>query len=119
LSVRIPPPRYFNVHGPRQALTNPYTGACAIFSNRVLNHQPPYIFEDGNQQRDFTHVRDVAKANLLALERNSANYQAIDIGTGKPTSIRRIADLLIEAYGNIKLEPHILQRYRKGDTKRA
>jgi len=108
--------RYFNVYGPRQTLTNPYTGACAIFSSRILNQKPPYIFEDGNQQRDFIHVRDVAKANLLALEKSSVNYQAINIGTGKPTSIRNIANLLIEAYG-AKLEPYISQRYRKGDVR--
>jgi len=108
--------RYFNTYGPRQALTNPYTGTCAIFSNRILNNKPPYVFEDGNQQRDFTHVRDAAKANLLALEKSSANYEAINIGTGKPISIRRIADLLIEAYG-AKLEPYISQRYRKGDVR--
>lgn len=110
--------RYFNIYGPRQALTNPYTGAGAIFSNRILNNKPPYIFEDGSQQRDFVHVRDVAKANLLALEKSSANYQAINIGTGKPTSIGNIANLLIEAYG-AKLEPHISLRYRKGDVRHS
>jgi len=109
--------RYFNIYGPRQALTNPYTGACAIFSNRILNDKPPYIFEDGNQTRDFTHVRDAAKANLLALENSSANHQAINIGTGKPTLIKKIADLLIKVYGNTKLEPYISQRYRKGDIR--
>jgi len=109
--------RYFNVYGPRQALTNPYTGACAIFSNRILNNKPPYIFEDGNQQRDFINVRDLANANVLALEKSSANHQAINIGTGKPASIRRIADLLIKAYGKTKLKPYISQRYRKGDVR--
>jgi dTDP-L-rhamnose 4-epimerase len=108
--------RYFNIYGPHQSLTNPYTGACAIFSSRILNNKPPYIFEDGNQQRDFIHVRDVAKANLLALEKSSVNYQAINIGTGKPTSIRNMANLLIKAYG-AKLEPFISQRYRKGDVR--
>jgi len=73
--------RYFNVYGPRQALTNPYTGACAIFSSKIVNDKPSYIFENGNQQRDFTHVRDAAKASLLALEKSSANYQAINIIT--------------------------------------
>src|SRR5881409_1873201 len=54
--------RYFNVYGPRQALSNPYTGVAAIFSGRLLNGQPPVVFEDGRQSRDFVHVRDVAAA---------------------------------------------------------
>jgi dTDP-L-rhamnose 4-epimerase len=81
--------RYFNVYGSRQALSNPYTRCAAIFTSRILNNKPPYIFEDGNQTRDFIHVKDVAKANLNALEHKNANYQAINIGTGKPLSIAR------------------------------
>ena len=68
--------RYFNVYGPRQALSNPYTGVCAIFSSRLLNDQPPMIFEDGEQTRDFVHVSDIVQANLLALETDRANYLA-------------------------------------------
>ena len=108
--------RYFNVYGPRQSLMNPYTGVCAIFSSRILNHKPPYIFEDGKQLRDFVHVKDIARANLLALEKNSANYQIINIGTGEPVSIDKIARLLIKVYG-VKLKPHISERYRKGDVR--
>ncbi|MFQ6096016.1 MAG: NAD-dependent epimerase/dehydratase family protein, partial [Candidatus Bathyarchaeia archaeon] len=108
--------RYFNVYGPRQALGNPYTGVCAIFSSRILNNKPPYIFEDGAQQRDFVHVRDVASANVMALERGSADYQAINIGSGVPTSIKQIAELLTEAYG-AEHKPYISQRYRKGDVR--
>jgi nucleoside-diphosphate-sugar epimerase len=74
--------RYFNVYGPRQALSNPYTGVCAIFSGRLLNDQPPLIFEDGEQTRDFVHVSDIVQANLLALETDKADYQALNIGTG-------------------------------------
>jgi len=108
--------RYFNVYGSRQALSNPYTGVCAIFSSRILNNKPPYIFEDGEQKRDFIHVKDIAKANLLALEKNSANYCKINIGTGKPISIKEIANLLIEIYG-INVKPYISYRYRKGDIR--
>jgi len=108
--------RYFNVYGPRQALSNPYTGVCAIFLSRILSAKPPYVFEDGNQTRDFVHVKDVAKANLLALERSSADYQAVNVGTGKPTSINEVAKSLIGAHG-AKLEPHITGRYRKGDIR--
>jgi dTDP-L-rhamnose 4-epimerase len=108
--------RYFNVYGPRQSLSNPYTGVCAIFSSRILNNKPPYIFEDGKQTRDFVHVRDVARANLLALEKNSANYIAINVGSGKPISISELARLLVEVYG-ARVTPHISYRYRKGDIR--
>jgi dTDP-L-rhamnose 4-epimerase len=86
--------RYFNVYGPRQALSNPYTGVCAIFSGRLLNDQPPLIFEDGEQTRDFVHVSDIVQANLLALETDKADYQALNIGTGFPISISDITAML-------------------------
>ncbi|HEU0136861.1 MAG TPA: SDR family NAD(P)-dependent oxidoreductase, partial [Flavobacterium sp.] len=60
--------RFFNVYGTRQALSNPYTGVLAIFASRLLNGNPPILFEDGNQKRDFVHVKDVARACRLALE---------------------------------------------------
>jgi len=108
--------RYFNVYGSRQALSNPYTGACAIFSNRILNRKPPYIFEDGHQLRDFIHVKDVAEANVLALEKTSADQVALNVGTGKPTSILDLANTLIKLYG-ADLNPEILGTYRKGDIR--
>lgn len=108
--------RYFNVFGPRQALSNPYTGCIAIFSSRILNERSPYIFEDGNQLRDFVHVTDVACANVLALEKSAADYEAINIGTGEASSIRRISDLLVDVYG-VRLEPFVSQKYRKGDVR--
>jgi len=108
--------RYFNAYGPRQSLTNPYTGVCAIFTSRILSNNPPYIFEDGKQTRDFIHVKDVAKANLQALEFNSADYMTVNVGTGKPLSIRKLAEILIELYG-IKLQPYISSKYRKGDIR--
>src|SRR5437879_12773250 len=79
--------RYFNIYGERQALSNPYTGVAAIFSSRVLNGQSPTIFEDGGQSRDFVHVSDIVQANLLALETDRAHYQAINVGTGQPTTV--------------------------------
>jgi len=108
--------RYFNVYGSRQALANPYTGACAIFSNRILNRKPPYIFEDGKQVRDFIHVRDVAQANLLAIESTSADQMVLNIGTGKPTSILGLANTLIQLYG-FDVKPEIPGSYRKGDIR--
>jgi dTDP-L-rhamnose 4-epimerase len=83
--------RCFNVYGSRQALSNPYTGCAAIFTSRILNNKPPYIFEAGNRTRDFIHVKDVAQANLNALEHNNANYKAINIGAGKPITIKALA----------------------------
>lgn len=108
--------RYFNIYGPRQALGNPYTGVAAIFSNRILNGKSPFIFEDGNQLRDFIYVKDVARANVISLERSSADYKAINIGTGRPTSIKGFADILIELYGS-NVKRVVSERYRKGDIR--
>jgi len=109
--------RYFNIYGSRQALSNPYTGCAAIFTSRILNNKPPYIFEDGNQTRDFIHVKDIAKANLNALEPNNADYQAINIGTGKPLSIKALAETLTKLYNKPNLKPYISNEYRKGDIR--
>ncbi|HEX5874015.1 MAG TPA: NAD-dependent epimerase/dehydratase family protein [Pyrinomonadaceae bacterium] len=108
--------RYFNVYGTRQALSNPYTGVCAIFSARLLNGNPPLIFEDGEQTRDFVHVSDIVQANLLALETDRADYQAINVGTGRSTSIRMVSRLLAEGLG-LDLEPEIVSKYREGDIR--
>jgi dTDP-L-rhamnose 4-epimerase len=108
--------RYFNVYGPRQALSNPYTGVCAIFSSRLLNDQPPMIFEDGEQTRDFVHVSDIVQANLLALETDRADYQAVNVGTGRPISIRDISRMLARGLGK-ELEPEIVGKYREGDIR--
>src|SRR5256885_4435946 len=108
--------RYFNVYGTRQALSNPYTGVCAIFSSRLMNDQAPMIFEDGEQSRDFVHVSDIVQANLLALETDKGDYQAMNIGTGKPTSVKQIAELLADGLGK-KIEPEIVGKYREGDIR--
>jgi dTDP-L-rhamnose 4-epimerase len=108
--------RYFNVYGPRQSLSNPYTGVCAIFSSRLLNGQRPVIFEDGEQTRDFVHVSDIVQANLLALETDQADYQAVNIGTGVATSIRRVAQLLAAGLRR-ELAPEIVGKYRAGDIR--
>jgi dTDP-L-rhamnose 4-epimerase len=108
--------RYFNVYGTRQALSNPYTGVCAIFSSRLLNGNPPMIFEDGEQTRDFVHVSDIVQANLLALETNRADYQAINVGTGVATSVRTVCELLAEGL-DVKIQPEIVGRYREGDIR--
>jgi dTDP-L-rhamnose 4-epimerase len=108
--------RYFNVYGPRQALSNPYTGVAAIFSSRLLSGRSPLVFEDGKQSRDFVHVTDIARANLLALESDSANGEAFNIGTGRPTTVARVAQLLARHLG-VDAGPEIVARYRAGDIR--
>ena len=108
--------RYFNVYGTRQALSNPYTGVCAIFSGRLLNDQRPMIFEDGEQTRDFVHVSDIVQANLLALEKDEADYHAFNIGTGRPISVREISRMLARSLGK-NIEPEIVGKYREGDIR--
>lgn len=108
--------RYFNVYGPRQALSNPYTGVCAIFSSRLLNNQSPMMFEDGEQTRDFVHVSDIVQANLLAMQTAQADYLPVNIGTGTATSIRKIGALLAAGLGK-ELEPEIVGKYREGDIR--
>lgn len=108
--------RYFNVYGPRQALGNPYTGVCAIFSCRIRNNNPPVIFEDGLQSRDFVSVRDVVAANLLVMEKNRADYGAFNVGTGRRVTIREIAEVLLKLYGR-EIKPVIANKYRVGDVR--
>ena len=108
--------RYFNVYGPRQSLNNPYTGVCAIFSSRIKNNNPPLIFEDGLQTRDFVSVHDVVQANILAMEKNSANYEALNVGTGNAVSILKVAEVLIKLY-NKNLKPEVTNKYRAGDIR--
>lgn len=108
--------RYFNVYGTRQALSNPYTGVCAIFSSRLMNDQAPTIFEDGEQSRDFVNVKDIVRANLLALETDGGDYNSFNIGTGRATSIKRISELLAEGLGK-DIAPIIVGKYREGDIR--
>lgn len=108
--------RYFNVYGPRQALSNPYTGVCAIFSARIKNTHRPLVFEDGGQTRDFVNVRDIIRANLIAMTHPGAAYQALNVGTGRPTSIAEIARLLSALY-NVPLEPELTNKFRAGDIR--
>ncbi len=108
--------RYFNTYGPRQALSNPYTGVCAIFSSRILNEKAPVIFEDGGQLRDFISVHDVVQANILAMRKSSANHQVFNVGTGIPVSIAEIAQTLALLHGK-KIIPKISENYRAGDIR--
>ncbi len=108
--------RYFNVYGPRQALSNPYTGVVAIFSSRILNGNQPIVYEDGNMKRDFIHVKEIARANLLALTSNNADYRAYNIGTGTYVTIKDLAKLILEIY-NSNISPVISDKFRIGDVR--
>lgn len=109
--------RLFNVFGTRQALSNPYTGVLAIFASRLLNDNPPLVFEDGNQQRDFVSVRDVARACRLALETEAATGMVLNIGSGKPRTILEVARKMAEVTACPHLSPEITGRYRMGDVR--
>lgn len=108
--------RFFNVYGTRQALSNPYTGVMAIFAARILNGKSPLVFEDGRQQRDFVHVRDVARACRLALEREGVHGQALNVGSGRARTIEEIAHRLARVMGS-DVEPTITGEYRVGDIR--
>jgi dTDP-L-rhamnose 4-epimerase len=108
--------RLFNVYGPRQALSNPYTGVMAIFACRLLNGNAPLIYEDGAQLRDFVHVRDVARAFRLALETPSVSGSALNIGSGRAVTIDQVARLLA-AVLDCDIEPQFEGKYRVGDVR--
>jgi dTDP-L-rhamnose 4-epimerase len=108
--------RYFNVYGPRQSLSNPYTGVIAIFLSRVKNNRPPLIFEDGGQSRDFIYVSDIVKANILAMKNKNADYDFFNVGTGQSKNILEVANTIINLC-NKKLSPKIVNKFRHGDIR--
>jgi dTDP-L-rhamnose 4-epimerase len=108
--------RFFNVYGPHQALSNPYTGVLAIFACRLLNGNAPFVYEDGGQRRDFVHARDVARACVLALERDGADGLPVNIGSGQSVSVNEIARGLAALLGS-ELEPEIAGKFRAGDIR--
>lgn len=107
--------RFFNVYGPRQSLSNPYTGVAAIFISRIKNNKPPIIFEDGLQTRDFIYVADVVQACVLALK-PQADYKVYNVGCGKPIKILDVAKTIAKVY-NKDIKPEIRNKYRKGDIR--
>jgi len=108
--------RYFNVYGPRQSLSNPYTGVAAIFMSRIKNNNPPIIFENGLQSRDFVSVHDIVQANILAMNSSAADYEMLNVGSGATTTIKNVADVLIKLYGK-DIQAEITNKYRKGDVR--
>ena len=108
--------RFFNVYGPHQALSNPYTGVLAIFAARLLNRRPPLVFEDGLQRRDFVHVGDVAQACLLALESERCD-DVFNVGSGESRTILSVAHDLAAVMGCPELAPQVTGKFRVGDIR--
>lgn len=108
--------RYQNVYGPGQSLSNPYTGILSIFSTRIKNRNMINIFEDGKETRDFVYIDDVVEATILGLEKEEANNQVYNVGTGVATNVITVAEILSKFY-NIKVPIQILGNYRLGDVR--
>lgn len=106
--------RFFNTYGPRQALSNPYTGVVAIFANRVLNNLSPSINEDGLQTRDFVYIDDLTQGIMIALEKSDS--QVLNIGSGHPVTILDVANKVISAL-NKEMKPQITGQCRFGDIR--
>jgi dTDP-L-rhamnose 4-epimerase len=108
--------RFFNVYGTRQSLSNPYTGVAAIFASRLLNESPPTVYEDGRQSRDFVHVSDIAQACELAISRDDVSDVALNVGTGRQTTVLDVAEVLARELG-VEIEPVIVNKFRQGDIR--
>jgi dTDP-L-rhamnose 4-epimerase len=108
--------RLFNAYGSRQALGNPYTGVAAIFISRLLNDQPPLVFEDGEQRRDFVHVLDVADAFAAVLESEAPVWDAFNVGSGRTITVNGMAQTLARLLHK-NIAPERLGRYRVGDVR--
>jgi dTDP-L-rhamnose 4-epimerase len=110
--------RFFNAYGPYQALSNPYTGVLAIFASRLLNGRPPLVFEDGEQQRDFVSVHDVARACSLALSCDAAaDGQVLNVGSGQSITVNEIATQLAGILGEQELAAEVTGKFRVGDIR--
>jgi dTDP-L-rhamnose 4-epimerase len=109
--------RFFNVYGPRQALSNPYTGVLAIFASRLLNGRPPLVFEDGLQKRDFVHVSDVAQACKLALVSENGIGHVFNIASGQSRTVLSVAEDLARVMRRNNITPHVVGKYRAGDIR--
>ena len=114
--IRTTALRFFNVYGSRQALSNPYTGVCAILSSNLLCNNSPIIFEDGNQTRDFVHIKDICQALILSMEKQNATNEIFNVGTGNSISINQVSEILAR-YINPEIKPKITNHYRPGDIR--
>ncbi len=110
--------RYSITQGPRQSPFNSYSGVCRIFTSRLLNGEPPVIYEDGEQLRDYCHVKDVVAANLLVAEDARADFEPFNVGSGIGTSVREYAACLAQVTGN-STPPVIPGKFRVGDNRNS
>jgi dTDP-L-rhamnose 4-epimerase len=108
--------RFFVTYGPRQSVTNPYTGIISIFSKRIEAGEPPLIFEDGQQTRDFVYAGDVARAIVFCLENPTTDHEVFNIGTGRATGILSFAQTLLKLHGS-SLQPQSTGQFRLGDAR--
>ena len=109
-------PRFFNVYGPRQSLSNPYAGVAAIWLSRLMNGKQPVVFEDGGQLRDFVSIHDVVDCLVLMLETPGADYLPVNVGSGQTVTILEIAKLLARLLGS-PIEPQVTNNGRKFDIR--
>jgi dTDP-L-rhamnose 4-epimerase len=109
--------RYSIVQGPRQSFRNAYSGALRIFAMQTLAGERPTVYEDGQQLRDYVHVGDVARANLLALEDPRADYESFNVGAGRAWTVLEFARIMAQAAGRPDLAPNVTGEYRFGDTR--
>jgi dTDP-L-rhamnose 4-epimerase len=108
--------RYHNVYGPRMPRDTPYSGVAAIFRSQLERGRPPVVFEDGGQVRDFVHVSDVARANVLALTADEPYDGALNVASGRPCTLRTMADVLTDAFG-LDERPVVSGAFRLGDVR--
>ena len=108
--------RYSCTYGPRQSLFNPYTGVIAIFCTRLLNGQPPILYEDGGQTRDLCFVEDIARANLLAAESDKLDGLPVNVGSGRATSVRDLAGIIAQQLG-VNMAPIARGEFRPGEIR--
>jgi dTDP-L-rhamnose 4-epimerase len=108
--------RYQNVYGPGQSLSNPYTGILSIFSTQIRNNSNINIFEDGLESRDFVYISDVVNATILGIEKNEANNEIFNVGTGVAINVKTVAEKLIENYQS-KVTTHVTGQFRIGDIR--
>jgi UDP-glucose 4-epimerase len=109
--------RLFNVYGPRQAI-GPYSGVITRFTENLEKSHPPIVYGNGKQTRDFIHVEDVVSSCLLAIENMHEKFETVNIGTGKPTSINKLANILIKLSDKTDLKP-IYKAHREGDIRNS
>ena len=109
--------RYHNVYGPRMPRDTPYAGVASIFRSSIASGRAPSVYEDGGQIRDLIHVRDVARANLLALEADESTAGVFNVATGRPRPILDMARLLCEEAGPAAAPPEITGKFRLGDVR--